>query len=150
MLRILLAAAVLAIAGIVPASASGVVIGHRPAGCPAGAWCGCGLARYLQIPDPKGELNLAWHWAEVFPRTIEHPGAAAVRHGHVMLLHQHVEGHRWEVIDFNGGRGLAWRHVRNVRGYVFVEPGQSFASAVERHRHRWHRSGRRHYRLARR
>lgn len=97
------------------------VIAHRPAGCPR-AWCGCGLARYLGLRDKR--LWLAENWSRLFPHTDPHSGAAAVRRGggHVMLLREHVGGSRWRVIDFNGGRHLGWDHIRDVRGYVFVQP----------------------------
>ena len=96
------------------------MIGGRPTGCPH-AYCGCGLAHYLGLHDRR--LNLAWNWARLFPRTSPHSGAAAVRRGHVMLLQEHIAGPLWRVVDFNGGRHLSWLHERNVRGYVFVEPG---------------------------
>jgi hypothetical protein len=102
------------------------IIGGRPAGCPH-AYCGCGLARYLGLNDPR--LNLAWNWARLFPRTRAHPGAAAVRAHHVMLLVAHVEGSVWTVRDYNGGRHLSYIHERDTRGYVFVEPsGGRFAA----------------------
>lgn len=96
------------------------LIGGRPAGCPF-QFCGCGLAKYLGINDRR--LNLAWNWARLFPRTHAQPGAAAVRHHHVMLLERQVSPGRWVVLDFNGGRHLTWRHVRNVGGYIFVSVG---------------------------
>jgi hypothetical protein len=108
---------------VVSADANGnsaTVIGSRPRGCPA-AYCGCGLARYLGLNDKR--LNLAWNWVRMFPRTEARPGVAAVRHGHVMLLREHIAGAQWRVVDFNGGHHLSWVHVRNVRGYVFVQPG---------------------------
>jgi hypothetical protein len=95
------------------------VIGGRPAGCPH-AVCGCGLAKYLGLNDRR--LWLAWNWARLFPHTHARAGAAAVRHHHVMLLIEHIAGNRWLVKDWNGGRHLAWEHVRDVRGYVFVDP----------------------------
>jgi hypothetical protein len=97
----------------------GTIIGGQPAGCPH-AYCGCGLRKYLGLADKR--LNLAWNWARLFPRASAHAGAAAVRHHHVMLLVRHVAGSRWLVRDYNGGRHLAWLHVRNVRGYIFVNP----------------------------
>lgn len=99
---------------------SAVVIGGRPAGCPR-AFCGCGLRKYLGLDDRR--LDLAWNWARFFPRTLARPGAAAVRPHHVMLLERHIAGTKWLVRDYNGGRHLAWLHVRDVHGYVFVEPG---------------------------
>lgn len=100
------------------------VIGGRPAGCPW-KYCGCGLAKFLGLADKR--LNLAWNWAKLFPRTQAQPGAAAVRRGHVMLLVEHLGGTVWKVRDYNGGRHLSWIHARDVRGYVFVMPGQSYA-----------------------
>lgn len=102
------------------------VIGGRPAGCPR-AYCGCGLARFLKRLGVPGmddrRLWLAWNWARLYPRAQAHPGAVAVRRHHVMRLDHHIAGSRWLVTDFNGGRGLSWRHVRDVRGYVFVDVG---------------------------
>lgn len=111
-------------AGAVDANGNRVLIGGRPAGCPH-AYCGCGLARYLGLKDKR--LNLAWSWAKLFPRTSAAPGMAAVRRGHVMLLQSHVEGTRWIVRDYNGGRHLSWIHERDVRGFVFVNPHGAFA-----------------------
>lgn len=105
---------------------SAQVIGGRPSGCPH-AYCGCGLARYLGLTDRA--LNLAWEWARRFPHTFAHAGAVAVRHHHVMLLEAHVEGSRWLVRDFNGGRHLSWLHVRSVNGFIFVSPNRRQASA---------------------
>jgi len=100
------------------------VIGSRPPDCPH-AWCGCGLRKFLGLADKS--LNLAWNWVKKFPRTEAQPGAAAVRHHHVMLLEEHLGGTIWRVRDYNGGRGLAWIHARDVRGFVFVMPSRSFA-----------------------
>ena len=101
------------------------IIGGRPSGCPF-RFCGCGLAKYLGLNDKR--LNLAWNWARLFPRTHAQPGAAAVRHHHVMLLEREVSPGHWQVLDFNGGRHLTWRHVRDVGGYVFVSVGGSSES----------------------
>lgn len=100
------------------------IIGGRPAGCPW-KFCGCGLAKFLGLSDKR--LNLAWNWAKLFPRTQAQPGAAAVRRGHVMLLVEHLGGTIWKVRDYNGGRHLSWIHARDVRGFVFVMPSQSYA-----------------------
>jgi hypothetical protein len=104
----------------IDANGNSGVIGGRPAGCPT-AFCGCGLRKYLGLNDKR--LDLAWNWARLFPRTSPHPGAAAVRAHHVMLLVAHVEGSVWTVRDYNGGHHLSYIHERDVRGYVFVEPG---------------------------
>jgi hypothetical protein len=97
-------------------------IGRRPAGCPH-QYCGCGLRKYLGLGDNR--LNLAWNWTKYFPRTTAHPGAAAVRHHHVMLLVRHAGGSRWIVRDYNSGGGMSRIHEREVRGYVFVNPGRT-------------------------
>jgi hypothetical protein len=103
------------------------VIGGRPEGCPR-AYCGCGLRKYLGIADAS--LDLAWNWAKKFPRTIARAGAAAVRSHHVMLLESHVAGSLWNVRDYNGGRHLSYIHVRDVRGFIFVDPRARIASAA--------------------
>jgi hypothetical protein len=111
----------------VDANGSGIqTIGGRPDGCPH-AYCGCGLRKYLGIDDVR--LNLAWNWARMFPHTSAQPGAAAVRHHHVMLLVAHVGGSVWTVRDYNGGRHLSYIHQRDVSGYVFVSPSSQFGKS---------------------
>jgi hypothetical protein len=98
----------------------GQIIGSRPSDCPH-AYCGCGLRKYLGLSDKR--LNLARNWARLFPRA---PGPAAgmvaVRSGHVMLLESSAGDGQWLVRDYNSGGGLSRLHVRDVRGYIFVNP----------------------------
>jgi len=102
------------------ANGNSVVIGGPPSGCPFRAFCGCALAKRLGINDRR--LWLAWNWARLFPRTHAHAGAVAVRHHHVMLLESQVSAGHWQVFDPNSGGHLTRRHVRDVTGYVFVDP----------------------------
>lgn len=96
------------------------IIGGRPAGCPH-AYCGCGLRKYLGLSDKR--LNLAINWARLFPRVASpRAGVAAVRNGHVMYIERSVGNGRWMVRDYNSGGGLSRLHVRDVRGYVYVDP----------------------------
>lgn len=96
------------------------IIGGRPDGCPH-RYCGCGLRKYLGINDVR--LNLAWNWALMFPHEASpRPGVAAVRHGHVMYIEASTGGGNWLIRDYNSGGGLSRLHVRDVRGYVFVNP----------------------------
>lgn len=114
---------------IVDANGTGTqIIGGRPAGCPH-RYCGCGLARYLGLDDKR--LNLAWNWAKLFPR--EHsprPGLAAVRRGHVMYIEASVGSGQFLIRDYNSGGGLSRLHVRDVRGYVFVNPSARHAAMM--------------------
>jgi hypothetical protein len=104
----------------------GTVIGGRPDGCPH-RYCGCGLRKYLGLPDKR--LNLASNWARLFPRvTGPRAGVAAVRSGHVMYIERSVGNGQWLVRDYNSGGGLSRLHVRDVRGYVFVNPHLLLAS----------------------
>lgn len=98
----------------------GTIIGGRPQGCPQ-RYCGCGLRKYLGIADKR--LNLASNWMRLFPR-VSGPaaGIAAVRSGHVMYIERSVGNGQWLVRDYNSGGGLSRLHVRDVRGYVFVNP----------------------------
>lgn len=103
------------------------IIGRgAPEGCPFRRFCGCALAKFLGISDKR--LNLAWNWARLFPRRSHPaPGLAAVRPHHVMLLVSQVSARDWVVLDFNSGKGLSRRHVRSVRGFIFVDPSQKIA-----------------------
>jgi len=99
---------------------AGAVIGSRPSGCPH-SYCGCGLRRYLGLGDER--LNLASNWARLLPRESgPRPGVAAVRNHHVMYIESAAGNGQWLVRDYNSGGGLSRMHVRDVRGYVFVNP----------------------------
>jgi hypothetical protein len=102
------------------------IIGTRPSGCPH-SYCGCGLRKYLGLEDVR--LNLASNWARLFPREAgPRAGLAAVRSGHVMYIEGSAGNGQWLVRDYNSGGGLSRVHVRDVRGYVFVNPRGSIAS----------------------
>ena len=104
----------------------GRIIGGRPAGCPP-RYCGCGLRKYLGLSDKR--LDLAWNWAKLFPREPSpRAGLAAVRHGHVMYIEASAGDGRWMIRDYNSGKGLSRLHVRDVRGYIFVNPHSQMAS----------------------
>lgn len=107
-------------------NAGAEIIGGRPADCPH-RYCGCGLRKYLGIDDAR--LNLAWNWATLFQR--EHSpraGLAAVRRGHVMYIEASAGDGQWLIRDYNSGGGLSRLHIRDVRGYVFVNPHARLAS----------------------
>jgi hypothetical protein len=98
----------------------GTVIGGRPAGCPH-AYCGCGLRKYLGLADKR--LNLASNWARFFRHeAAPRAGLAAVRAHHVMYIERSMGSGLWLVRDYNSGGGLSRLHVRDLRGYVFVNP----------------------------
>jgi len=98
---------------------SGTIIGSRPSGCPH-SYCGCGLRKYLGI---------ASNWARLLPRESgPRPGLAAVRSGHVMYIEGAAGNGQWLIRDYNSGGGLSRVHVRDVRGYVFVNPRAQIAS----------------------
>ena len=98
----------------------GTIIGSRPSGCPH-SYCGCGLRKYLGISDAR--FNLASNWARLLPREGgPRPGLAAVRGGHVMYIEAAAGNGQWLIRDYNSGGGLSRIHVRDVRGYVFVNP----------------------------
>jgi hypothetical protein len=108
------------------AAAAGSVIGSRPAGCPH-RYCGCGLRKHLGISDVR--LNLASNWARLLPHEGgPRPGLAAVRRGHVMYIEAAAGNGQWLIRDYNSGGGLSRMHVRDVRGYVFVNPRAQLAS----------------------
>ena len=105
---------------------AGQIIGSRPSDCPH-QYCGCGLRKYLGLEDKR--LNLASNWARLFPREAgPRAGLAAVRSGHVMYIEGAAGNGQWLVRDYNSGGGLSRVHVRDVRGYVFVDPHGALAS----------------------
>lgn len=109
----------------IDAHGNGVVVGHRPPGCPR-AYCGCGTSLYLFgkiIP----ELNLAANWMRKFPVSSAAPGMVAARRGHVMVLLSHIEGNDWLTWDPNSGGGLTRQHIRSIKGYRVVNPHGSYA-----------------------
>ena len=107
-------------------SHAGTIIGSRPAGCPH-EFCGCGLRKYLGLSDKR--LNLAWNWAKLFTRERHpRPGLAAVRHHHVMYIQATADKGQWLVRDYNSGDGLSRLHVRDLRGFIFVNPHAQLAS----------------------
>lgn len=102
------------------------VIGARPDGCPH-AYCGCGLRKYLGLSDVR--LNLASNWAKLLPRESgPRAGLAAVRNHHVMYIESAAGNGQWMVRDYNSGGGLSRVHMRDVRGYVFVNPHSQLAT----------------------
>jgi hypothetical protein len=108
------------------AADGGTIIGSRPAGCPH-AYCGCGLRKYLALTDTR--LNLARNWARLFPHEPSpRVGLAAVRNHHVMYIEAPASDGSWLVRDYNSGNGLSRIHVRDVSGYVFVNPHVRLAS----------------------
>ena len=114
------------------------VIGGRPHGCPFRAFCGCALAQHLGFDDRR--LWLAWNWARLFPRTSAHSGAVAVRHHHVLLLESQVSPHHWQVWDPNNGHVIR-RHVRNIRGFVFVDASGNPARKLDHEIHHQREQG---------
>lgn len=108
------------------AADTGTIIGSRPSGCPH-SYCGCGLRKYLGLADVR--LNLASNWARLMPREAgPRAGLAAVRSGHVMYIEAAAGNGQWMIRDYNSGGGLSRMHVRDVRGYVFVNPHGQLAS----------------------
>ncbi len=96
------------------------IIGSRPSGCPH-SYCGCGLRKYLGLSDTR--FNLASNWARLLPREPgPRAGLAAVRNHHVMYIEAAAGNGQWLIRDYNSGGGLSRVHVRDVRGYIFVNP----------------------------
>jgi hypothetical protein len=114
---------------IIDANGNGVIVGHRPKGCPH-AYCGCEASLYL-FGTIRPRLNRAYNWIVDFPRAVPAPGRAAVRPHHVMVLMRHIDGKHWLVHDGNSGGGLTREHVMSIKGYVVVDPQGSRAARAE-------------------
>lgn len=95
------------------------IVAH-PTGCPARAFCGCGVAVHV-FGRPIRDLWLARNWFS-FPRATAAAGMVAVRHHHVMaILSAHGDGTA-TVYDPNSGRHLTRIHRRSLAGYTVVNP----------------------------
>jgi hypothetical protein len=98
---------------------AGTMVAH-PAGCPARAFCGCGVADYV-FGRPVRSLWLASAWRR-FPRTSPAPGMVAVWHGHVAaIIATHGDGTAL-VYDPNSGHHATRIHRRDIRRAVIVNP----------------------------
>lgn len=105
---------------------AGQVVAH-PAGCPARAFCGCGVAVYI-FGSPIRDLWLASNWLRRFPETAPAPGTVAARNGHVLAVIS-VDGtdKRGRILvtayDPNSGHHKTRIHQRALdRRYRFVNP----------------------------
>jgi hypothetical protein len=98
------------------ARAGTVILGGRPAGCPARSWCGCWLASHLGMRDRS--LWLARNWAHVGSSSGPRPGAIVVWRHHVGKITA-VNGHRIRVLSGNDGRRVRerWRTTAGVIAY---------------------------------
>lgn len=97
---------------------AGRVIGGRPKGCPH-AYCGCGASIYV-FGENRRDLWPARAWYR-FPHVSARVGAVAVRPHHVAVIIGGSPG-AWLLHDGNSGNGLTREHVRDLRGYTFVDP----------------------------
>jgi hypothetical protein len=98
---------------------AGTMVAH-PAGCPARAFCGCGVASYV-FGRPVRSLWLASAWRR-FPRAYAAPGMVAVWRGHVAaIIATHGDGTAL-VYDPNSGHHATRIHRRDIRRAVIVNP----------------------------
>lgn len=98
---------------------SGHIISH-PAGCPARAFCGCGVSVRV-FGRPIHNLFLASNWFK-FPRANPAPGMVAVRNHHVMYIVAYGGNGAATVYDPNSGGHATRVHTRSLRGYAIVNP----------------------------
>jgi hypothetical protein len=107
-----------------------VTVLRHPFGCPPVQFCACGAAVDLWGGTGRAYKKLwaARTWYR-FPRSTPSRNTVAVRRHHVMVLKSHVAGSRWLVADYNSGRHQSRMHVRDISGYVIVDPGRSRIAA---------------------
>jgi hypothetical protein len=96
----------------------------HPAGCPARAFCGCGVSERV-FGHPVRSLWLAANWYR-FPRTYAHAGAVAVRAHHVFYIEQAYGDGTALAYDPNSGGHLTRVHRVSLSGYAIVEPRGAF------------------------
>ena len=101
--------------------AIGQIVGH-PYGCPAVAFCGCGVSVKV-FGHPVRNLWLARNWLK-FPRSSPAPGNVAVFRGggHVAYIEQVYGDGTALVYDPNSGGHQTREHRVSIRGAVVVSP----------------------------
>ena len=92
----------------------------HPAGCPATAFCGCGVSVRV-FGHSVRDLWLAANWFR-FPRTSPHAGAVAVRQHHVFYIEQAYGDGTVLAYDPNSGGHQTRVHRISLAGYTIVEP----------------------------
>jgi hypothetical protein len=92
----------------------------HPAGCPARAFCGCGVSVRV-FGHPVRDLFLARAWGR-FPPTHLAPGTVAYRNHHVVYVEDVRSDGRAIVFDPNSGRHQTRIHARDLAGFRVVDP----------------------------
>lgn len=95
------------------------IVSH-PTGCPARAFCGCGVS-VKAFGHPVRSLFLASNWLR-FPRTSCASGMVAARSGHAMYIMACHGNSEATVYDPNSGGHRTRIHVRSLRGFAIVNP----------------------------
>lgn len=106
-------------------SARAEIVEH-PTGCPARAYCGCGVSIKV-FGHPVRELFLASNWFR-FPQAALAAGMVAVRRHHVFYIEQVLPNGNVLAYDPNSGGRQTRVHERSPRGFSIRNPnGARFA-----------------------
>ena len=114
----IIAAALFSPLPVISHADAAVIVGGRPAGCPA-RYCGCASARHVGLSGAK--WNLAANWLTL-PRASCAPGMAAARRGHVFIIKACHGNGTVTAYDPNSGGGKTRIHTRSLAGYTVVNP----------------------------
>lgn len=114
----IIAAALFSPLPVISYADAAVIVGGRPAGCPA-RYCGCAAARHVGLSGAK--WNLAANWLTL-PRASCAPGMAAARRGHVFIIKACHGNGTVTAYDPNSGGGKTRIHTRSLAGYTVVNP----------------------------
>lgn len=96
------------------------IVAH-PAGCPARAFCGCGVS-VRAFGHPVRDLYLAANWYR-FPRAMAAAGNVAIFGRHHVAYIESVNGDGTATLyDPNSGGGATRVHTRSIAGATIVRP----------------------------
>jgi hypothetical protein len=95
------------------------IVAH-PHGCPARAFCGCGVSVRV-FGRPIRSLFLAANWRR-FPSAAPGAGMVAWRPGHVFYIVRMIERGIALAYDPNSGGHLTRVHRRSLAGFRVVDP----------------------------
>lgn len=102
------------------APARDVTFMPHPDGCPARAFCGCGVSLFV-FGERVRSLYLAANWLR-FPRAEPGPGMVAARRGHVMAIIRTYGDGTALVYNPNGGGRRTTIRRRSLAGFRVVNP----------------------------
>lgn len=93
----------------------------HPADCPRVAYCACGVAWELGLPNSRSLWPVS-AWRQ-FPRDIARPNNVVFAHySHLALLKRQISGTVWEIHNYNGQNHRSTVQIKDIAGMEIRNP----------------------------